>query len=188
MPESTSPSPISIPQKATLRLARISDAEAIATLGSSVFASTFGYSLSPSDLVTYLQEAYSLTSVQTDILNPSITTLVAVSPISPYPVVGFSQLNRSSTEPCIENEPKPVELQRLYVNTIFQGGGVGKLLVEGIEKIVREEGYETLWLGVWEENLKALGFYRKFGFEECGSHDFKMGECIQTDKIVKKAV
>lgn len=117
-----------------------------------------------------------------------MTTLVAVSPIFPYPVVGFAQLNRTSTEPCIADSPKPVELQRLYVDTSFHGGGVGKLLIGGIEAIAKEEGYETLWLGVWEENFKAYGFYQRFGLVKCGFHDFKMGECVQRDWIMKKAI
>jgi len=81
-----------------------------------------------------------------------------------------------------------VELQRLYVDTSFHGGGVGKLLIGGIEAIAKEEGYETLWLGVWEENFKAYGFYQRFGLVKCGFHDFKMGECVQRDWIMKKAI
>ncbi|KUJ24305.1 acyl-CoA N-acyltransferase [Mollisia scopiformis] len=186
MPESTTPSPL--PQNPTFRLARPEDAPAIAHLGSTVFRTTFGYSMPPSDLETYLQTSYSASSITCDLLNPTITVLVATSPISPYPIVGFSQLNRSSSEPCIADSPKPVELQRLYVDTSFHGGGVGKGLVGEVERIAKEEGYRTLWLGVWEENFKAQGFYGRLGFERCGIHSFKMGECVQWDLILKKAI
>ncbi|KAE8451084.1 hypothetical protein EG329_004756 [Mollisiaceae sp. DMI_Dod_QoI] len=188
MPEPTSPSPIL--QKPTLRLAQPQDAEAIATLGASVFATSFGYSLPPADLAAYLLTSYSTPAITQDLTNPRITILVATSPIHPYPIVGFSQLNRLSTEPCItaSQAPNPVELQRLYVSPDFHGGGVGKMLVEGIERIGREEGYETLWLGVWEENFKAQGFYGRCGFEKCGMHGFKMGECVQMDWIMKKGI
>ncbi len=74
----------------------------------------------------------------------------------------------------MEGSPKPVELQRLYVSTEAHGLGLGRLLVERIEGIAREEGWETLWLGVWEDNFKAHGFYRKMGLEKCGFHDFVM--------------
>ncbi|KAF8865348.1 acyl-CoA N-acyltransferase [Acephala macrosclerotiorum] len=193
MPESTSPSPI--PKRATLRLAKPEDAPAIAALGSSVFATTFGYSLPPADLDTYLTTSYSIPSITSELKDPAITTLVAVSS-SPSPnspstnIVGFSQLNRSSTEPAITALSclKPVELQRLYVDPSFHGGGVGKMLVEAIEGLAKEEGYETLWLGVWEENFKAQGFYGRCGLEKCGFHDFKMGECVQRDWVMRKAL
>jgi len=79
-----------------------------------------------------------------------------------------------------------VELQRLYVSPDFHGGGVGRLLVESVEKIAREEGFVTLWLGVWEENFKAQKVYERMGFGKVGSHDFVMGSCVQTDWILTK--
>lgn len=62
------------------------------------------------------------------------------------------------------------------------------MLIEAIEKMAKEEGYETLWLGVWEENIKAQRFYGRYGLEKCGFHDFKMGECIQRDWVLKKSI
>ena len=47
-------------------------------------------------------------------------------------------------------------------------------------------GKKYVWLGVWEKNEKALGFYRKNGFIEIGSHDFVMGEDVQTDLIMRR--
>ena len=60
--------------------------------------------------------------------------------------------------------------------------------MEGIEAIARGEGYETLWLGVWEENGKAQGFYGRMGLEKCGEHEFIMGTCVQMDWIMKKSL
>ena len=45
-------------------------------------------------------------------------------------------------------------------------------------------GYETLWLGVWEHNLRAIAFYRRWGFETVGSHTFLLGSDEQTDLIM----
>lgn len=68
----------------------------------------------------------------------------------------------------------------------FHGVGVGRLLVEKVEGIARDEGFVTLWLGVWEENFKAQKVYKKMGFMKVGSHDFVMGSCVQTDWILSK--
>ena len=50
--------------------------------------------------------------------------------------------------------------------------------------VQREKEY--LWLDVWEKNEKALGFYRKNGFYEIGTHTFVMGDDAQTDYIMRK--
>ena len=44
-----------------------------------------------------------------------------------------------------------------------------------------------VWLGVWEENVKAQRFYGRWGFEEqLGTHDFVMGDTKQTDLLIVK--
>jgi len=41
-------------------------------------------------------------------------------------------------------------------------------------------------LGVWEKNIRALAFYRKYGFEQFSQHDFLLGKDLQTDILMKK--
>ncbi|KAE9368439.1 acyl-CoA N-acyltransferase [Stipitochalara longipes BDJ] len=170
----------------TLRPAQPKDAPQIAALGSHVFSASFGYSMPASDLQAYLESAYSIPSVASDIANPKITTIIACPTSSPETVIGFSQLTRGTSEPCLEGCEKLVELQRLYVSPDFHGGGVGRLLVESVENVAREEGLVTMWLGVWEENFRAQRVYERMGFTKVGSHDFVMGSCVQTDWILTK--
>ena len=47
-----------------------------------------------------------------------------------------------------------------------------------------ELGRETLWLGVWEHNARAIRFYEKCGFRDAGSHPFLLGNDLQTDRIM----
>jgi ribosomal protein S18 acetylase RimI-like enzyme len=44
-------------------------------------------------------------------------------------------------------------------------------------------GFEAIWLGVWNQNVRAQVFYRKWGFEQFGIEDFQFGEEIQTDLL-----
>jgi GNAT superfamily N-acetyltransferase len=39
--------------------------------------------------------------------------------------------------------------------------GLGKQLLEKAISIAQEENTKTIWLGVWEDNLKAIDFYKK---------------------------
>ena len=43
-----------------------------------------------------------------------------------------------------------------------------------------------IWLGVWEKNISAIKFYRKLGFKIFSSHDFQLGDDLQTDLMMEK--
>lgn len=48
--------------------------------------------------------------------------------------------------------------------------------------------FDWAWLGVWEGNVKAQGFYRKYGFEKFSEHSFKVGDKVDTDWLMRKAL
>jgi ribosomal protein S18 acetylase RimI-like enzyme len=50
----------------------------------------------------------------------------------------------------------------------------------------RVRGAETLWLGVWERNARAVAFYRKYGFTRVGEHTFVLGSDTQTDWLLAR--
>jgi diamine N-acetyltransferase len=45
-----------------------------------------------------------------------------------------------------------------------------------------------VWLGVWENNPRALRFYAKFGFVEVGEHRFHVGSDAQRDLLMYRAL
>ncbi|WP_229310453.1 GNAT family N-acetyltransferase [Leadbetterella byssophila] len=67
-----------------------------------------------------------------------------------------------------------------------QGKRYGQLLYEKAIEEAKSRGITKLWLGVWEENVKALGFYQRNGFETFGSHIFTLGKHPQVDLLMKK--
>ena len=52
----------------------------------------------------------------------------------------------------------------------------------------KQRGYDSLWLGVWEKNPRAIEFYKKWGFREVGSHVFMVGDDPQKDYIMELEV
>ena len=54
--------------------------------------------------------------------------------------------------------------------------------------MAKEGGFDWAWLGVWEHNVKAQGFYRKYGFEKFSEHSFKVGDKVDTDWLLRKAL
>jgi len=59
------------------------------------------------------------------------------------------------------------------------------LLYNNAIKIAKQKNAEYVWLGVWEENYRALKFYKKNGFVEFDKHIFKLGNEEQTDIMMK---
>jgi GNAT superfamily N-acetyltransferase len=56
----------------------------------------------------------------------------------------------------------PPVLERIYVEQSAIGRGVGASLMRQAIAVAVNEGYHTLWLGVWEDNpnKKSADFYR----------------------------
>ncbi|KAF2719060.1 acyl-CoA N-acyltransferase [Polychaeton citri CBS 116435] len=175
-----------------LRRAIISDVEAITKLGTQVFTATFGHSVSAEELAAYLESAYTHTAIKADIQDPNKDLIVATTTANTQDglpeekVLGFAQLTRNSREPCVEHLPKTVELQRLYVDIAAHGMGVGKAMSIKLDDMAREQGFQYIWLGVWEENVKAHKVYARLGYETVGDHDFAVGPVVQRDLIMVK--
>ncbi len=51
---------------------------------------------------------------------------------------------------------------------------------------MRRKGKRYLWLGVWERNERAVGFYERMGFTKAGTHEFLMGAERQTDHLMRR--
>lgn len=67
-----------------------------------------------------------------------------------------------------------------------QGAGLGRRLLDTAEQIALRMGCKAAWIGVWEKNLHAIGFYQRMGYTEVGRHSFHTGDEVQSDLIMKK--
>lgn len=167
--------------------AEVSDASAIATIGFTVWAATFAWSVSREDCDAYLNSVYTTEACEQMIADPTSSIYVARSKDSVSKVLGFAQLKRGTTEPCLKDiKGSLVELQRIYVDGETHGRGVGRGLINFVQEKARQEGFEHMWLGVWEQNPKAYGLYERMGFQRVGDHDFVIGGETQTDWVLVK--
>jgi diamine N-acetyltransferase len=74
------------------------------------------------------------------------------------------------------------------VKSTYHGKKVGQLLYNKALEIAKRQKKSLIWLGVWEENPKAIRFYEKNGFVAFDKHIFKFGEDEQTDVMMKKVI
>lgn len=207
-----SPTPTSLPQPHELVIqdAVAADAEAIAKIGAATFVSNFGHSMPAEHMQAYLTEAYTPTAISKDLANEQsqffVARLKSTRGTENGKVVGFIQMKFGTTEPCIPPDVPMCEVHRIYVSVDHLGGGTGQLMMERGLKWAQDQSLGSkrvdgaadvingdvegkragVWLGVWDENVKAERFYRRFGFERVGEHDFVIGDTKQTDTVMIK--
>lgn len=194
----------------TIRLAAPDDAAQISSLIARVWVKNFGYSVTPDDVRHLETVTLSPASIASEISDPSITYIVATlnrgSSVSESPsslettptnhapgsqssdiIIGILQLVSGTSEACLRLS-KPIELRRLYVEDGFHGMGIAQRLLRTAEDMGKDRGCESIWLGVWEDNARGQGFYRKVGFEVVGEHTFTVGQSVRRDWVMEKAI
>jgi ribosomal protein S18 acetylase RimI-like enzyme len=102
-------------------------------------------------------------------------------------VAGYAQL-REGPAPACANGPDPIELLRFYVDSKWHGQGIAAAWMEQAIARARRRGRRTLFLAVWERNPRAIAFYRKQGFREVGAQPFQLGQDVQTDRVMERAL
>lgn len=167
-----------------IRPALKTDASILTELGRKTFEETFSKDNRKEDMDSYLSETFSVEKQLQEILDPNRKIALAWFENQ---AAGFYHLLKAQPDPCVHGV-RPIELLRLYVDSRFQGQRVGFALMESAVQIARAEGFQTLWLGVWERNYKAQAFYKKFGFGFVGQHVFRLGEDEQIDLVMAREI
>lgn len=164
--------------------ADISDLISLQNLCIRTFTETFADDNSSSDMALYLQESFSNDKLLRELMNP-LTDFYFVR--LELQLIAYLKLNFGAAQ----SEPMgndAMELERIYVLKDFQGKGSGQLLMDKAIEIARSKKVKFIWLGVWEQNHKALAFYKKNGFEIYVQHIFQFGNDPQVDLVMKKEV
>jgi ribosomal protein S18 acetylase RimI-like enzyme len=163
-----------------IRRAAASDAAAVAELAARTFADWFGAANRAEDLDAHLERSYGDELQRREIEDRDWVTLLAESDGR---AIAYAQVKRGEAPACVDGEA-PIEIARFYVDRAFHGKGIAQELMARAIDASRELGGETIWLGVWERNPRAIAFYEKCGFRDCGSHPFLVGSDLQTDRVM----
>lgn len=83
---------------------------------------------------------------------------------------------------------RPMELRRIYVHPDWHGHAVGSALMTDALEQAREANHDVVWLGTNELNGRAIAFYRRHGFEVIGSKTFQVGQSIECDHVMARAL
>ncbi len=165
-----------------IRQISVDDVLSLQKIGLETFKETFSSSNKEENLKIYLDLAFTVDKLMTE-LNNSFSAFYFAE--LENDVIGYLKLNFGNAQTELKDN-NAVEIERIYVFKEFHGMKVGQLLYEKAIEIARLNDAEYFWLGVWEENPRAISFYKKNGFVEFDKHIFNMGNEDQTDIMMKK--
>lgn len=164
-----------------IRKATGSDLETIQKISIQTFIETFAAVNTTENIADYIKNSLNTEQLTAELNNANSQFYIAYSNDE---VVGYLKINfgDAQTESINENA---LEVQRIYILQNFHGKNIGQLLLDEVKKIAKNTDVDSVWLGVWEENHRALRFYTKNGFVVFDKHVFIMGNDEQTDLLMR---
>lgn len=160
------------------------DAAALADFARRIFIETFAADNDPADFQRYLDEAFGVPQQTAELTSPHVRVLLGEADGA---LVAYALLRDDRRAACITGRA-PLELQRFYVDRRLHGTGAAGSLMAAVLQTAREQNADTLWLGVWDRNARAIAFYRKHGFRDIGEQTFMMGSDRQTDRVMARPI
>jgi diamine N-acetyltransferase len=160
----------------------IADADALRAFSKKTFYEFFAHLNTPENMEAYSAVAFTPEKIHTELSNPDSEFYFA---IVDNEIGGYMKLNfgNAQTEPQSNDT---LEIERIYVSGEHHGKKIGKLLLNFAIDIALNKQFGYIWLGVWEHNKQAIGFYEHSGFKPFGSHDFFLGDDRQVDLLMRK--
>nr|WP_294931263.1 GNAT family N-acetyltransferase [uncultured Flavobacterium sp.] len=150
-------------------------------IGRQTFQETFSESNSEENMKSYVEEGFSNEKLTAELNDKNSEFYFAILDSK---VIGYLKINFGESQTELKDN-KALEIERIYVSKEFHGKSVGQLLYDKAIEIANQKNSEYVWLGVWEENQRAINFYKKNGFVEFDKHIFKLGNDEQTDIMMR---
>lgn len=164
-----------------IRRASPCETEQLQQVGRQTFAETFAANNTEADLQAYLDEGFSKDKLLAELNDKNSEFYFA---LVDNRVAGYLKINFGPAQTELKDE-NALEIERIYVLREFLGKAVGQKLYDQAIQRAQQKQLGYVWLGVWEENHRAIRFYLKNGFVEFGKHLFKLGTDEQTDLLMK---
>ncbi len=167
-----------------IREATITDIDDLQKISKQTFYETFREGNTAENMAKYLNEGLSMEKLTTELNDPHSVFYFALSDEN---LIGYLKLNFGESQTELKDS-KAVEIERIYVLKEFQGRHVGQRLYDKAIQVATEKNADYVWLGVWEENTRAINFYKKNGFVEFDKHVFMLGDDEQIDMMMKRQI
>lgn len=170
---------MSLHQEIALRECVLGDEEELALVGAATFLETFAGLLEGPDILAHCRVQHAAKQYAAWLSDPKYKLFLAELNGAP---VGFVVLSPPDLPVVVTTDD--IELKRIYLLHRFQGGGLGRRMLEWSVSQARALGRKRLLLGVKADNTVALAFYDRVGFVRIGERKFLVGSMLCDDYIL----
>ncbi len=159
----------------------IEDLEKLQEIGRQTFKEAFSEFNSEENLNAYLEDGFSKEKLAAELEDKNSEFYFALLNDK---VIGYLKVNTGDSQTDLK-DPNALEIERIYVLKAYLGKGIGQVLYDKAIERAKQQNAAYVWLGVWEENPRAISFYKKNGFTAFDKHLFRLGDDEQTDILMK---
>jgi len=166
----------------TYREATPADAATLDRIFDSSFCDTFAHLYRPEDLDAFLS-SFGVADWEAQLGNPAYAFRLGEVDGE---AVGYVKLGPMKLP--IETVRPAILLDQIYIVTGYHGVGIAHGLMDwAIDEALRRDA-EELYLTVYIENHRARRFYDRYGFADVGRYEFKVGNHVDEDVIMRKSL
>jgi diamine N-acetyltransferase len=173
-----------LPPSAVIRRASSDDLVAYAAICRRTFVETFGHAHTAEDVAAHVAAKYSDDLLRRELCDPNRIVL-AVTDGGVW--MAYAMMLVASETPEV-TAARPAEISRFYVDKPWHGRGVAQALMAESLAALRAAGRDTVWLGVWEHNPRAIAFYERSGFRIVGRHIYDFAGHHENDHLMAIAL
>ena len=169
-----------------MRRITLPDVPALSFIAKKTFYDTFTDTCTEDDMNDFLENYYNEDTLANEVADSAMEYFFAEVDGE---IIGYILFSNGATDFAEIKGSTALELKRLYVVEAFHGKGIAQQMMQFYLNHAKSQGYDTVFLGVWEHNLRAQKFYGKYGFVKTShTHNFPIGNTPQIDVYMWKSV
>ena len=165
-----------------IRPATTSDIPGLCALGARTFLDTYTPISDPAHVADYARIHFTPDRIAGWLAAPRSVTLLALLGDEP---AGYAYVLQDGAPDCVADRDA-VHLSRLYLLRGAQGRRHGSALLGAALASAARMGGDSVWLGVYDRNPRAITFYERHGFRTVGTHEFPFGGEIFHDPVMTR--
>ncbi|WP_109300690.1 N-acetyltransferase [Aquimarina sp. AU474] len=151
-------------------------------IGYQTFYDAFGPPVNTEENIQeYLKEKFTLDQINKELAEPDSEFYFALIDTQ---IVGYIKVNFNDAQ-TEKIQGNGLEIERIYIVKMHQGKNFGQILFNSCLNIAENRNVDFIWLGVWDQNTRAIRFYERNNFKIFGKHQFVLGTEIQTDMMMR---
>lgn len=168
-----------------IRRAAPDDAAALSQIGAATFLESYTEIIDGPDMIAHCTRQHSAAVYGKYLADPEASVWVAEYAATGAPV-GYA-VNCPPDLP-VALQTGDVELKRIYTFSRFHGAGIGQSLMLAAIDDARSRRARRLLLGTYQDNYRAVAFYKRHDFVQIGTRQFQVGEKLFDDIVMGKTL